>query len=144
MKLHFLSAALLALTIAAPAHAAGTGIDASKELQAAQASIDAEDFPSALARLGALVAEEPRNADALNLLGYASRQSGDLDAAARYYDATLSINPDHLGALEYQGEMFLIQGNIAAAEANLAKLSALCTDCEELLDLTEALADTSG
>lgn len=144
MKLHLLSAALLALTLAAPAHAVGTGINASAELKAAQASIDAEDYPSAIARLGALVAEEPRNADALNLLGYASRQNGDLDSAARYYDAALAIDPNHKGALEYQGEMFLIQGNIAAAEANLAKLSALCTNCEELLDLTEALADASG
>ncbi len=144
MTLRLISTVLLCATLAAPAHAVGTGIDASAELQAAQASIDAEDYASAIARLGALVAEEPRNADALNLLGYASRRNGDLDGAARYYDAALTIAPDHMGVLEYQGELFIMQGNIAGAEANLAKLSALCTDCEELLDLTEALADAGA
>ncbi len=141
MKTPFLTAAILCAALSGPAHAVGSGINASAELQAAQTSIDAEDYTAAIARLGALVAEEPRNADALNLLGYANRQSGDIDAAARYYDAALSVEPDHLGALEYQGEMFIMQGDMASAEANLAKLSALCTDCEELLDLTEALAD---
>ncbi len=53
---------------------------------------------------------------------FSYRKTGDLDRAASHYDQALKLDPKHKGALEYQGELFLMQGNRAAAEANLAKL----------------------
>jgi predicted Zn-dependent protease len=110
----------------------------------ARAAIDAGDFTGAMASLTEVLANNPGNADALNLMGFASRKSGDLTAAAQYYAAALAVDPQHLGALEYQGEMFIELGDIAAAEANLAKLAAACGACEEHADLAEALADISS
>ena len=52
----------------------------------------------------------------------------------------LRLSPDHRGALEYQGELHLSRGDIAAAEANLARLAALCpSGCEERADLAKAV-----
>jgi Flp pilus assembly protein TadD len=62
---------------------------------------------------------EPKNADINNLLGFTHRKTGDLDKAGAYYRKALKIDAKHKGALEYQGELFLMVGNKAAAEDNL-------------------------
>lgn len=133
--------ALLAALAATPALAVDLGRGhADPAVTAARAAIDAGDFNAALTLLSPYVADHPRDADALNLVGFASRKAGALEQAATFYAAALAVEPDHLGALEYQGELFLQQGDRAAAEANLARLTALCGACEEREDLAAALA----
>lgn len=91
--------------------------------------------------LESVVAENPSDADAWNYLGYAHRQIGDYDAALSHYDRALSLDPDHLGALEYLGETHLALNNLAAAQEMLARLGRLCpSGCEEQLDLARAIA----
>ena len=52
----------------------------------------------------------------------------------------LYLNPEHLGALEYQGELFLTLGDLKRAEWNLSRLKQLCSVvCEERDDLAEAI-----
>jgi Flp pilus assembly protein TadD len=83
------------------------------------------------------------DADWNNLMGYALRKQArpDLDAAQRHYDAALQINPQHPGALEYSGELALMKGDLATAEARLASLQQLCrTPCEPLDDLKRSIA----
>ena len=65
-------------------------------------------------------------ADRLNLLGFTARKSGRLDVAGKYYDAALKLHPEHIGALEYQGELFLQLGKIEKAKTNLTKLEKIC------------------
>lgn len=110
------------------------------DYQTAEAAILAGNYPEALPILTALTTSEPDNADAWNLLGFASRKTGDLTAAGLAYGRALEINPDHLGALEYQGEMYLELMQPDMAKANLARLQSLCGDCEEAEDLAQALA----
>ena len=127
-----------------PAFAADTAPDPAAILQEARAAIDAGDYPGALASLTEVVAADPPNADALNLLGYASRKSGAMEQAAAYYEAALAINPSHFGALEYQGEMFALTDKLDAAKTNLARLEAECAPCEEYDDLAEAITDAGA
>ena len=80
------------------------------------------------------------DADIQNLLGFSYRKSGNLDEAAKHYDKALGLNPKHKGALEYQGELFLMLGDKAAAEDNLEKLDKICwLGCEELAELRTAI-----
>lgn len=127
-----------------PAMAAGSSDDSSETETApayaeAKAKIDAEDYAGALPLLDKLTADQPQNADAWNLRGYANRKLGNMDVAALSYTAALTINPGHLGALEYQGEMYLELGQTDAATANLKTLQGLCGDCEEANDLAESI-----
>ncbi len=133
--------ALLAsiLLIATPALAVDSGTP-TPSLEQARSEIAAENYAAALTTLQSVLETGGPDADVYNLLGYSSRKSGDLGGAATYYDAALSINPDHLGALEYQGELFLMTGDKAAAQANLDRLTTLCGACEEQQDLAQALA----
>lgn len=103
-----------------------------EQYKKAKRAIDRKDFAAAEALLADYVTKKPRNADAWNLLAYSRRsQDKDVQAMADYITA-LDIDPAHKGALEYQGELFLKLGNLPAAEANLARLAALCRRrCEE-------------
>ncbi|MBL8328770.1 MAG: tetratricopeptide repeat protein [Rubrivivax sp.] len=79
-----------------------------------------------------------RSADWNNLMGYSLRKSAtpDLAGAERHYNEALRIDPRHLGALEYAGELHLMQGDLARAEARLAALATACqSSCEEYRDL---------
>ena len=139
--INFVLAAFLVAFATLPSFAADTGgATEEEEMEEARALIDAEDWTGAIATLMGVVADGAQNADAYNLLGYASRKSGALDQAEQYYNAALTIDPNHLGALEYQGELFVMTDRIDLAKANLDKLVALCGTCEEQADLTEALA----
>ncbi|OYX44921.1 MAG: hypothetical protein B7Z02_03640 [Rhodobacterales bacterium 32-67-9] len=107
----------------------------------AKAAVDAGRYPEALKILAQVLKAEPRNADALNLMGYSNRKMNRFSEAARYYEAALKADPRHLGALEYQGELFIETGDFGKAKANRDRLSALCGSCEELTDLQAALTE---
>lgn len=141
MRIHTIAFSLLLL--ASPALAVDGAGPASADLGPARTAIAQGDWQGAANLLQPITQAQPRNADALNLMGYVLRRSGNLSQAASYYQAALAANPNHLGALEYQGELFVMQGNAAAAQANLAKLQSLCGTCEEERDLAAAIAGAS-
>lgn len=97
-----------------------------KALEDATARIDSGAYADAIAALKPLADQLPSNADVFNLLGYAHRKTGNLRRSAPYYERALYLNPDHLGALAYQGELFLAQDNPDGAAANLRRLEKLC------------------
>jgi tetratricopeptide (TPR) repeat protein len=81
-----------------------------------------------------------KEADKYNLLGFTARKSGDLNAAADYYKKALEINPKHIQALEYQGELYLQLGEMEQAKKNLEKIKTICWFiCKEKKMLEEAI-----
>ncbi len=114
----------------------------SGELATIRALIAKKDFTAALAALKIADKDFPNNADINNLLGYSARNLKQYKPAATYYTKALKIDPKHLGALEYQGELFMLTKKTADAKKNLAKLKSLCGDkCEEYLDLKKAIGN---
>lgn len=135
---------LTLLTSSSLVFAAGTFYDLDEELKSAKQLIEDEQYDQAINRLKDAVASDAGNADAWNLLGYASRKNGELDQSADAYGKALDIDPEHKDALEYQGELFLMLGDKSAAEGNLDKLEKLCPEgCEQLEELIEAIAAQS-
>lgn len=113
---------------------------APKELTAIRAKIKAKDFEGALKDLRPLLPKHDQ-ADVHNLLAFSLRKTGDIKQAAVHYERALQLDPNHLSALEYQGEMFIQLGQMDKARANLARLKKLCPKgCEELADLEEDIA----
>ena len=106
-----------------------------------RAALKVKNWKAGIAEFALAVAAKPADADANNLLGYSYRKSGDLTNAFKFYSIALSIDPKHTGALEYQGEAFVMAGKPAQAKANLAKLQAICgTSCEQYKDLAAFIA----
>jgi Flp pilus assembly protein TadD len=101
-----------------------------------------KNYSAALAALKIADKDFPNNADINNLLGYSARNLKQYASAATYYSKALKIDPNHLGALEYQGELFMLTKKSAQAKKNLAKLKTLCgLTCEEYLDLKKAIGN---
>jgi hypothetical protein len=76
-------------------------------------------------------------------MGYSHRKAKtpDYTAALQYYGAALRIDPKHRGALEYSGELFLINKDLPAAQARLATLDSVCgKNCAEYAQLKTAIA----
>jgi tetratricopeptide (TPR) repeat protein len=92
----------------------------------------------ALSRAQAAIGPHP---DVLNYMGFASRKSGDLDAALAYYDQALALDPNHLGATEYLGELYLQMGDLRRARTQLAQLDQLCAyGCAQREELARWIA----
>jgi Flp pilus assembly protein TadD len=110
------------------------------DLASVRARIKSGDFKGALAELTPM-AETRQNADVYNLMGFSLRKTGNLDQALTYYRKALDLDPQHRGALEYLGELYVQTGQMDKAAQNVARLKALCpTGCEELADLEQAIA----
>jgi Flp pilus assembly protein TadD len=112
------------------------------ELTKIRTLIAAKNFSAALSALKVADKDFPNNADINNLLGYSARNLKQYKPAATYYAKALKIDPKHLGALEYQGELFMLTKKTSDAKKNLAKLKSLCgINCEEYLDLKKAIGN---
>jgi Flp pilus assembly protein TadD len=88
-------------------------------------------------------APEKQSADWHNLMGFSLRLKTppQLAMAEAHYQAALKINPMHLGALEYYGELLLLKKDLPGAEALMKRLEKACTaGCEELSDLQKSIA----
>lgn len=106
----------------------------------AQRKVKAEDYQGAIPILERILAQEPGNADALNYMGYSQRKLGNTTTALSYYLQALSNEPEHLGANEYLGELYLELGNVPKAEERLAVLQKVCSGCMEETELSEKIA----
>jgi predicted Zn-dependent protease len=126
--------------IAAPQPTTPASKSLSSKLDDVTKLLESKNFTQALSDLKTMDKEFPNNADINNLLGYASRNLMQYKQSASYYTKALRINPNHLGAIEYQGELFLKTKKVTAAKRNLAKLKSLCgVNCPEYLDLKQAI-----
>jgi len=127
-------------TTAAPTPTPAAVKTVNDELEKVTVLLNAKNFKQALADLKVIDSEFKDNADVNNLLGYSSRKLKQYKPADTYYKKALKINPNHLGALEYQGELFVLTNKVSAAKKNLAKLEKLCgLKCGEYLDLKKAI-----
>jgi tetratricopeptide (TPR) repeat protein len=103
-------------------------------------AVKAGDYARALTHLQKVVQTDPRNADAWNYIGFSHRHLKQFDQSLAAYQKALGINPDHRGANEYLGELYLQMGDLGKAHDRLARLGALCpSGCEELDDLKKAV-----
>lgn len=77
--------------------------------------------------------------------GFSLRKSGDTKTAMSFYKKALEFDPNHKGALEYSGELYVQLGDVGRARQNEARLKKLCPrGCEELTDLQNALNRAPG
>lgn len=85
----------------------------------------------------------PQDADGHNLLGFSMRKLGRQAESELAYDRALAIDPAHLGAHEYRGELMLTLGRRDRALYHLQMLERLCgLQCEEYLELRRAIEGT--
>ena len=137
-----LAIGILAMT--GTAHAAGSS-DAPEakdlaEMVQARDMIRGEHYNEAIPLLNKVIAQQPKNADALNLLAYSQRKTDDVQASLANYKKALAIDPSHKDAHEYIGELYLRMGDLANAEKHLKRLDNICfSGCEQVNELKAAI-----
>ena len=110
------------------------------DLTAVRAKIKAKEFASARDDLQKL-ASAHEHADVYNLLGFSLRKTGDYKNALTYYKKALDFDPEHKGAHEYLGELYVESDQLDKAKEHLTILVRLCPQgCEEREDLEKAIA----
>src|SRR5690242_18852884 len=141
MKKAVCGALALACLVATSAFAADTPSSSdAPDLTAVRARLKAKDYSGALAELKPMLATY-QHADVYSLMGFSLRKTGDQKQAYTFYRKALDFDPQHKGALEYLGELYVETGQVEKARENVVMLKKLCPGgCEELADLEHAIA----
>lgn len=133
--------AALAMEEAPDSFGMGGGDETAALLAEASELIEGGYYENARLALGAVLAEAPDSAEAWNRLGYLERRLQNFEAALQHYAKALTLAPEHTAALHYQAETFLALGRLDEAEANLARIEAVCDfPCPDGDDLAEQIA----
>lgn len=135
----------VAAICASPARAVDTLVSKdAPDLAEVRAKIKAKDFKSALVDLTAMIDKGVQHADVYNLMGFSLRKTGDYKRGLTFYLKALDFDPEHKGAHEYLGELYVETNRLPKARAHLAILERLCPQgCEEREDLEKAIAAAS-
>ena len=139
---NFLIALAIAGSTLLPAHADGGYKKKDSPLKPYHELIEAEKYQQAITELEEALRDDPDNADMLNLVAYSHRKLKHFDIALGYYQQALAIEPDHRGANEYLGELYLQTGQPEKAEERLKVLDEECFfGCDEFDQLEAAIEE---
>jgi tetratricopeptide (TPR) repeat protein len=120
------------------------GTSVTKDFKNAQKLIYSKKYEKAIDILISLEDKKPigfSKADLYNYLGFATRKKNNpnYEDAEEYYLLALSIDANHIGALEYLGELYFETDRLGRAEELLIKLGAVAgensVEYKELFDL---------
>ena len=149
---HTLATTILILACASNSYAAGSYSDSSdssssstltkveKDIKLITVSLGKNDFESSYKLAKKATELYPKNPDAWNYLGFSSRKLGKYDESEKAYTEALSIKPDHVGAMEYYGDLHLTLKRPDKAKLLLAQLKSLCSiNCKEMKQLEKAI-----
>ena len=111
------------------------------DFAAGKKELVAENWNGAITALKLAALRDPRNADIQSYTGYAYRRLRQLGPAMQHYQQALLLNRRHRSAHEHLGELYLVLGEPAKAEQQLATLEDICLiPCAETDDLKRAIA----
>ncbi|MEM6985579.1 MAG: tetratricopeptide repeat protein [Pseudomonadota bacterium] len=138
----FVTILLLALMLCQPARAAGGEYDGKSDSRFSDvnSAIKGKQYQKAIDLLTVMADETPDDADVHNLLGFSNRKLGNFDVAFDHYQKALAIDPKHIRAHEYLGELYLQTDRLADAEKQLERVDELCSlFCKERRILKKAI-----
>ena len=109
-------------------------------ITAAREHVRDKAWTKAIEKLEQALADDQFNPETLNLLGFSHRQLAQFDEALTYYQRALKVDPQHLGANEYLGELYLKTGRLDDAIARLQVLDDACfLPCKEYAELKDSI-----
>lgn len=98
-----------------------------KQYFASVSLINQGKYAAAFEDLSLTAAAAGPHPDITTYMGYSQRKLGNYDLAKSYYAMALSVDPNHKGANEYLGELYVETGEMDLAKVQLAKLETICT-----------------
>ena len=130
----------LSLTFSGPVSAAGGNYSSDADLEPIIEMIEDGRYESAINRLLDELDIDPDNADILSLLGFSYRKTRQFEDALTFYEWALKVEPEHRGANEYLGELYLETNQLEKAVRQLEILDSICSfGCKEYTTLKNAI-----
>lgn len=146
MKLHLANClkpvflAFVLATFCTTGQAAGGNYSSDVDLEPIMELIAQGKYHSAINKLHDQLDVDPDNPDIMSLLGFSYRKTRNYEDALTFYEWALRVEPDHRGANEYLGELYLETNQIDKAVEQLHKLDNLCrNNCKEYSQLKKAI-----
>ena len=137
-----------ALTLLPTAHAADTESSPAKDAASAdyvagKTAVEGKQWKLAVDHFKRATLQDPKNADAWNMLGYSSRWAGKYPEAFDAYARALALEPNHRGANSYLGVAYVRTNDLVKARAQLAKVESICgnKECDYYKLLDKAIAE---
>ena len=139
----FCSLSTLLPTFAADTETSPAKNVASADYAAGKKAVEEKQWTVAADYFRRATLQDPKNADAWNMLGYSSRWAGKYPDAFDAYGRALALEPFHRGANSYLGVAYVKTNDLVKARAQLAKLESICgnKDCDEYKALDKAIAE---
>ena len=143
-----LGAVLVALTltfVSGSALAAGGNYASDTDLRPIMKLLDKGDYETAINELHDILDVDPDNPDVMSLLGFSYRKTKNYEDAETFYEWALRADPEHIGANEYLGELYLETNRLDKAVKQLQILDDICrSDCKEYTKLKEMIDSFEG
>ncbi|MCG8419108.1 MAG: tetratricopeptide repeat protein [Proteobacteria bacterium] len=128
------------LSFACSGLAAGGNYSSDVDLGPIMEMIEAGNYESAIDELHVELDYDPDNPDILSLLGFSYRKTRQFEDALTFYQWALKVEPEHRGANEYLGELYLETNQLEKAVEQLEILDNICSfGCKEYSTLKEAI-----
>lgn len=147
MRLSSVLSTFAVIAIAAMMLPAAQAMDSKKvvaggpDLSKVRAHIKREEWAKAQQLLAPLAKSHPKSADVFNLLGFTQRSSGKLDVSLASYQRALKLDPAHLEAHVYLGQLYIMTGKLEKAVEQSKVIAKLCpSGCKPRQELEAALA----
>ena len=139
-KLVKLPLVLLLLGFSSVGYGAGGNYSSDVDLDPILELIEQEKYESAINRLHDELDLHPDDADIMSLLGYSYRKTRNYEDALTFYEWALRADPEHRGANEYLGELYLETNQFDKAVEQLQILDNICTfNCKEYSQLKKMI-----
>jgi len=107
--------------------------------------LDQGEFETAINQLHDFLDLDPDNPDIMAMLGYSYRKTRNYEDAQTFYEWALRVEPEHVGANEYLGELYLETNRLDKAVEQLQILDNICrTNCKEYSKLKGMIDSFQG
>ena len=138
-------AALFFACASGSALAAGGNYASDTDLRPIMKLLDKGDYETAINELHDILDVDPDNPDVMSLLGFSYRKTKNFEDAETFYEWALRADPEHIGANEYLGELYLETNRLDKAVEQLQILDDICrSDCKEYTKLKQMIDSFEG
>jgi len=131
---------LALLMFSGAGYSAGGNYSSDFDFKPVMKLIDAKKYEAAIDMLHDELDNDPDNPDIMSLLGFSYRKTQNYEDALTFYEWALKAEPDHRGANEHLGELYLETNQFDKAVEQLQILDNLCrTNCKEYTKLKQMI-----
>jgi len=113
------------LVLVGNAFFSNNNMSSNADLESILGLIDEGEYIGAIDQLHIELDNDQDNPDILSLLGYSYRKVLNYEDALTFYQSALRVEPEHIGANQHLGELYIETGQLDKAQSQLELIDSL-------------------